>query len=93
MLTADAIRAGRAGLLPGLLEAAEVREPTHDGYRARFAPTSEMLAAVARTIDAERQCCRFLRFTLRIEADGGPFWLDISGPDGTRAFLEALLTA
>jgi hypothetical protein len=50
-----------------------------------------VLAAVVATINAERQCCRFLRFVLTVEPDGGALWLDITGPPGTIAFLEALL--
>lgn len=41
--------------------------------------------------DAERQCWRFLRFEITTEPDGGPIWLNLSGPDGTREFLSALL--
>ena len=45
----------------------------------------------AAMIDAERQCCRFLRFDLRVEPDVGPIALELTGPEGTEAFLEALL--
>jgi hypothetical protein len=48
---------------------------------------------IARTIDAERQCCRFLHFGVTVEPDGGPITLELSGPSGTREFLSALLDA
>ena len=41
-------------------------------------------------IDAERQCCRFLRFALTIEGNPGPISLELTGPDGTQRFFEAL---
>ena len=91
-LTPEAIHTRRAGLLPGLLERAEAREPLPDGYRARFAATGDILTSIAQTIDAERQCCRFLRFVIAVEPDAGAITLDITGPDGTREFLDALLT-
>ena len=57
------------------------------------AATGEMLAAIFRAIDAERQCCRFLRFSVTIAADGGPIFLELTGPQGTRQLLRALLDA
>jgi hypothetical protein len=90
-LTPDTVRTRRAGLLPGLAERADRREPTPDGYRFRFAARSEILAAIAETIDAERQCCRFLTFTMTVNAGCAMVTLDLSGPSGTREFLDALL--
>ena len=42
-------------------------------------------------IDAERQCCRFLRFQVTVERDEGPIVLDVTGPPGTREFLAAII--
>ena len=44
-------------------------------------------------LDAERQCCRFLRFELSVGPDLGPLTLTLTGPEGTQQFLEALLDA
>jgi hypothetical protein len=63
-LTPEAIRAGRAGLLPGLAVLATSREPTVSGYRLVFQASEETLTAITQTINAERQCCRWLRFEL-----------------------------
>ena len=51
----------------------------------------DILATIAQTIDAERQCCRFLRFSITVEPDGGPITLELTGPPGTREFLSAFL--
>ena len=91
-LTPETIRTRRAGLPPGLLERAETRETLPEGCRVRFAATVDILPRIAQTIEAERQCCRFLRFLMTVEPDGGPITLDITGPTGTREFLDALLT-
>ena len=61
-----------------------------DGYRLRFTATDDMLPAIARTVEAERQCCRFLRFHVTVEPDGGPIWLEMTGPVGTGEFLAAM---
>ena len=80
-------------LLPGLAARADGREATADGLRLRFAATSGNLQAIVAVIDAERQCCGFLRFDLSVEAHGGPLWLALSGPAGTAEFLTELLGA
>jgi hypothetical protein len=92
-LTPAEMTARRATLLPGLLAQAAERIPVAHGFRWRFAASGEFLAAAAETINAERQCCRFLRFTLTVEADGGPVWLEMTGPEGTVEFLETLIRA
>jgi hypothetical protein len=90
-LTPADLRTRRSGLLSDLLRRAESHEQLSEGYRLRFAPSSETLSTIARTVDAERQCCRFLRFGITVEPDEGPIILDLSGPPGTREFVEALL--
>jgi hypothetical protein len=60
-LTPDALRARRAALLSDLLRRAEAREDLPEGLRLRFTPTSDTLATIVSAVDAERQCCRFLR--------------------------------
>jgi len=64
----------------------EVRD-LPDGYAFRFAPGSRELAALAELIDLERRCCPFLRFRLTVEPAGGPLWLELTGPEGTREML------
>jgi hypothetical protein len=90
-LTPDALRARREGLLSDLLRRADDHQQLPEGLRLRFTPTSETLATIARAVDAERHCCRFLRFGITFEPDGGPMFLELSGPPGTREFVAALL--
>jgi hypothetical protein len=90
-LTPEALRTRREGLLASLLRQAEAQEQLPDGLRLRFAATSETLASLLRAVDAERHCCRFLRFAIIIEPDGGPMFLELSGPPGTGEFVAALL--
>ncbi|HEX4601139.1 MAG TPA: hypothetical protein VH116_07090 [Gemmatimonadales bacterium] len=80
----------RDTLLPGLIARAAAAEALSDGARWRFTPESGLLTAVATAIDAERRCCPFLRFQVVAEAEGGPVWLTVTGPPGTRAFLARL---
>jgi len=85
------LRQRRDQLLPGLIERAESRDPIAGGIRLRFAASSEVMGEILRMIDAERQCCRFLRFHFIVEPDLGPLWLEVTGPAGTAEFLSEFL--
>lgn len=89
-LTPSALQARRAGMLSKLLERAQDHEELPQGYRLRFAARGDTLLAIARTVDAERQCGRFLRFSITVEPDGGPLSLELTGPPGTGAFIATL---
>ncbi len=90
-LSPDALKTRREGLQSGLLGRADEHEELPDGHRLRFASARDTLCLVARAVEAERECCRFLRFQIVVEPDGGPIWLELTGPSGTREFVSALL--
>ncbi len=92
-LTPEALRTRREGLLMDLVRRAERRADLVDGLRLEFAPSSETIGLIARAVEAERHCCRFLRFGITVEPDGGPVFLELTGPAGTREFVSALLEA
>ena len=88
-LTPGALSARKADLLAGVVRQATARVAVADGVRLTFPAAS--FADVASVVDAERACCRFLRFTLVVEPDGAALSLTLTGPPGTRDFLDALL--
>lgn len=92
-LTPDALRARREGLSSDLMRRAEGQEDLSEGLRLRFAAAEDTLTSITRAVEAERHCCRFLRFGITVEPDGGPIFLELSGPPGTREFVAALLQA
>jgi hypothetical protein len=47
--------------------------------------------ALADFITNERRCCPFLDFTLTVSENAKPVTLLLSGPEGTRKFLQAEL--
>ena len=87
----DALKARKAGLLPSVARLSMRTVKIADGYRFEFAPETETLRLIANMIDAERLCCRFLRFALTVEPNAGPIWLEVTGPKGAQEFVEALL--
>ena len=90
-LDLDDLNRRRVDLLPGLIARSVGREDLPDGLRWRFTPEDGLLAQIATVIDAERRCCRFLRFELIVEPNGGEISLSATGPAGTREFLASLV--
>ena len=74
-----------------LLGRADAHEELVDGHRWSFEATDDVLAMILRMVEAERRCCRFLRFHIIVEPDGGPVSVELTGPQGTREFLTALV--
>jgi hypothetical protein len=91
MLPPGELTARATQLLPGVVAAAKARTPIENGFRFEFQASSDVLSSIVRMIDAERQCCPFLRFQLTVEAAGGPVVLDVAGPAGSQEFLLAIL--
>ena len=91
-LSAADVARRRNELLPGLIATAEEAQELPNGFRWRFVRDASVLGKITSVIEAERTCCRFLRFRLTIEPAGGPVWLDVTGPEGTATFLAQLMT-
>ena len=89
-LSLEARATRRQGLLADLLRRADAHEVLADGHRWSFAATDDLLAMILGMVEAERRCCRFLRFQIIVEPDGGPVSVDLTGPTGTREFVAAL---
>ena len=60
-----------------------------EGYAYRF--DAEEIVELARFVANERRCCPFLAFAIELPAGEGAPWLSLTGPAGTRAFLDAEL--
>jgi hypothetical protein len=90
-LSPDALKARRENLLNALLTKATGRRELANGWQLRFAgDDGDVLDDIARAVNAERQCCRFLQFTITVNAGGGPIVVDLTGPSGTRETLAAM---
>lgn len=67
------------------------RRELPDGRAYQFG--ADAFDELAHWITHERHCYPFLRFALDLAPDDGPIWLRLTGPEGTRAFLDAELPA
>lgn len=90
-LTQPELQARRSAVLNKFKDAVlEVKE-METGYAYRFPTDVKSIAELADLITSEHLCCAFLRFNLIVEPGDGPIWLELSGPDGTKDFLNSLL--
>jgi len=90
-LSPDALATRRQGLLADLVRRAQTHEELANGHRLSFAGTDDTLAIIFKAVEAERRCCRFLRFQIIIAPGEGPVSVELTGPAGTREFVAALL--
>ena len=90
-LDPESLKTRRAGLLASLVQRSSERLELPDGLRLHFTPDSQILGHIAEVVNAERLCCRFLRFTVVVAPDEGAITLDLTGPAGTREFIGAIL--
>ena len=89
-LTAAELEARRQGLLPGLLQKAVDVSDLPNGLRLRFDSAPGLLLELARVMEMERDCCRFLSFDLKADPGAGPVTLEVTGPEGTAEMLRSL---
>ena len=82
-------RPAHFALAAELFGAVQERRPLEEGYAFRWG--AERLERVMRFVMNERLCCPFLHFRITVSPADGPIWLRLSGPPGTRAFLDAEL--
>jgi hypothetical protein len=79
----------RAGLLTELRRHREEVRWLTDGAAFRYPSTAAVVDLLTEFVRLESRCCPFLRFRLSVEPAGGSAWLELTGPPGTREFLEA----
>ena len=62
-----------------------------NGYVYKFAAGPEIRATLARLLNLEHQCCRFLTFRILVEAEGGPISLEVTGPPEAKTIIADFL--
>ena len=60
-----------------------------DGYEFEYPADAASIKLVAEWAAGERVCCPFFDIDLRMEREGGSFWMRLTGRDGVRQFIKA----
>ncbi|HEU0163770.1 MAG TPA: hypothetical protein VFQ54_01925 [Thermomicrobiales bacterium] len=71
-----------------LFAGALVRAELAAGYAFRFPGDGDWDARIQEFVGIERRCCSFFQFEIVFEAGMGSIWLRLTGPEGTKQFIE-----
>lgn len=63
-----------------------------NGYAYKFDASDATLENLNGFISDEKQCCDFLELKVNVSADKKESWLEISGPEGVKDFINQELT-
>jgi hypothetical protein len=80
----------RNGLIAAVREMAVSATWEPNGLALAFPASAHVLDQLMELVAAERVCCPFLQFRLETGPGEAPTRLTITGPAGSRAFLETL---
>jgi hypothetical protein len=88
-LDAGARRRHFEELGPALRTLKESARELQNVYEFRFPSGQKTIALVAEWAAGERLCCPFFDIQRRMEREGGPFWMRLTGRRGTKDFIKA----
>ena len=60
-----------------------------DGYEFQFPADEKTYQLLTEWVIQERLCCPFFDLDLRLDREGGPLWLRVTGREGTKDFIRA----
>jgi hypothetical protein len=89
-LSDSEFRAREATLIALFRSTVIATEDLQDGYVFHFPGAKNSLATVCELMVAERECCPFLTFELAAQPNTGPVSLRVTGPFGTKHFLQTI---
>ncbi|HRK04716.1 MAG TPA: hypothetical protein PLW14_06415 [Chlorobiota bacterium] len=86
-LTSSELQQRKETVLASLKKAVLERKELQDGFTFRFDGKDDMLDQLTEFVKSERSCCSFFKFRLTIDGNSKSIWLDITGPEGAKAFV------
>jgi len=60
-----------------------------DGYAFEYPTDAASIKLVVEWVAGERLCCPFFDIDLRLEREGGAFWMSLTGRDGVKQFIKS----
>ncbi len=81
----------RSGVFKKILDDVTGVEELKNGYRYGFPAYDAILKDLVEVINFERKCCPFLSFRLIAKSGESKFWLELTGPEGTKESIVSLL--
>jgi hypothetical protein len=73
---------------PALLKLKKSIRELSDGYELEFPADNTTYQLLTEWAFQERLCCPFFDIDLRLDREGGPLWLRLTGRPGTKEFIK-----
>jgi hypothetical protein len=90
-LTSAELRMRKATVIASLKQQIVDKRELNNGYAFKFPGTDKLLDELVDFIKAERGCCEFFTFDLSVSGDKSEAWLQLTGPEGAKEFIETEL--
>lgn len=87
-LTTPELQNRKRTIIAELKNAIREREETEHGVKYAFEGTDKMIDLVTSFIKTERLCCDFFDFRLSVGDAHAWIWLELSGPEGAKQFIQ-----
>nr|WP_321232769.1 hypothetical protein [uncultured Psychroserpens sp.] len=87
-LTTPELQRRKETLLKKLREQILIKKELENGYAYKFEGTDSILDQLSEFIKTERACCDFFIFGLSISGDKSEIWLELTGPKGSKDFID-----
>ena len=84
----DELRNRKETVLKSLKEKVKERRELPNGYSFRFEGNDANIDELIEFIKTERECCSFFVFNLSISGDKSEAWLELTGVEGAKDFVE-----
>ena len=73
---------------PALLKLKKSIRELPDGYELELPADNKTYQLLTEWAFQERLCCPFFDIDLRLDREGGPLWLSLTGRPGTKEFIK-----
>lgn len=90
-LSSPEIRERKETVLASLKKQMLEKQETEQGYAFKFPGTDAMVDELVEFIKTERACCDFFVFNLSVSGDKSEAWLELTGVEGAKEFIDTEL--
>jgi hypothetical protein len=87
-LTTPELQKRKATIIESLRKQLLEKKELKDGYAFRFGGSDKMVDELSEFIKTERECCDFFTFNLSVSGDKKSAWLELTGAEGVKEFID-----
>jgi hypothetical protein len=88
-LSSPELQKRKATVLESLRKQILEKKELPNGYAFKFQATDKIIDELSEFIKTEKACCSFFTFKLLVNGDKDEAWLELTGADGVKEFINA----